>query len=83
MSEGLRRMECLPIVQDDFPPDYKSVREMLVTKIKTCDAVVHMAGFYYGAEPLPLPAEADRRSFTQMEYEIAMELKLPCYVFLC
>lgn len=83
VSEGLRRMECLPIVQDDFPPDYKSVREMLVTKIKTCDAVVHVAGFYYGAEPQPVPAEGERRSFTQMEYEIAMELALPCYVFLC
>lgn len=83
VSEGLRRMECLPIVQDDFPPDYKSVREMLVTKIKTCNAVVHLAGFYYGAESQPLPADDERRSFTQMEYEIAMELGLPCYVFLC
>ncbi len=83
VSEGLRRMECLPIVQDDFPPDYKSVRDMLRTKILTCDAVVHLAGFYYGAEPQPVIPGPDRRSFTQMEYEIAMELKLPCYVFLC
>jgi hypothetical protein len=83
VSEGLRRMECLPIVQDDFPPDYKSVRDMLRTKILTCDAVVHLAGFYYGAEPQPVIPGPDRRSFTQMEYEIAMELKLPVYVFLC
>lgn len=76
-------MECLPIVQDDFPPDYKSVRDMLRTKILTCNAVVHLAGFYYGAEPQPVIPGPDRRSFTQMEYEIAMELKLPCYVFLC
>jgi chaperonin cofactor prefoldin len=76
-------MECLPIVQDDFPPDYKSVRDMLRTKIKDCNAVVHLAGFYYGAEPQPVFPGPDRRSFTQMEYEIAMELKLPCYVFLC
>ncbi len=83
VSEGLRRMECLPIVQDDFPPDYKSVREMLRTKLETCDAVVHLAGFYYGAEPQPVLDGPDRRSFTQMEYEIAVELGLPCYVFLC
>jgi len=83
VSEGLRRMECLPIVQDDFPPDYKSVRDMLRTKIQTCNAVVHLAGFYYGAEPQPVIPGPDRRSFTQMEYEIAMELNLPCYVFLC
>ncbi len=83
VSEGLRRMECLPIVQDDFPPDYKSVRDMLRTKISACNAVVHLAGFYYGAEPQPVIPGPDRRSFTQMEYEIAMELKLPCYVFLC
>ncbi len=77
-------MECLPIVQDDFPPDYKSVREMLRTKLETCNAVVHLAGFYYGAEPQPvLEGSPDRRSFTQLEYEIAVELGLPCYVFLC
>lgn len=76
-------MECLPIVQDDFPPDYKSVRDMLRTKVAACDAVVHLAGFYYGAEPQPVIPGPDRRSFTQMEYEIAMELKKPCYVFLC
>jgi len=84
VSEGLRRMECLPIVQDDFPPDYKSVREMLRSKIGDCDAVVHLAGFYYGAEPQPAPEDPEkRRSFTQLEYEIAVELGLPCYVFLC
>lgn len=83
VAEGLRRMECLPIVQDDFPPDYKSVRDMLRTKIQDCNAVVHLAGFYHGAEPQPIIPGPDRRSFTQMEYEIAMELKLPCYVFLC
>ncbi len=84
VSEGLRRMECLPIVQDDFPPDYKSVREMLRTKLETCNAVVHLAGFYYGAEPQPvLEGSPERRSFTQLEYEIAVELGLPCYVFLC
>ena len=76
-------MECLPIVQDDFPPDYKSVRDMLRTKIGTCNAVVHLAGYYYGAEPEPVPEDSERRSFTQMEYEIAIELGLPCYVFLC
>lgn len=56
---------------------------MLKTKIQTCNAVVHLAGFYYGAEPQPVIPGPDRRSFTQMEYEIAVELKLPCYVFLC
>jgi len=84
VSEGLRRMECLPIVQDDFPPDYKSVKEMLRAKISDCDAVVHLAGFYYGAEPQPVPEDSEeRRSFTQLEYEVAVELGLPCYVFIC
>jgi len=83
VSEGLRKMECLPIVQDDFPPDYKSVRDMLRAKIGKCDAVVHLVNFYYGAEPMPIPAESERRSFMQLEYEIANELGLPCYAFLC
>ncbi len=69
---------------DDFPPDYKSVREMLRTKREIFNAVVHLAGFFYGAEPQPvLEGSPERRSFTQMEYEIAVEMGLPCYVFLC
>jgi hypothetical protein len=32
---------------------------------------------------LPILSGPERWGFTQMQYEIALELKLPCYVFRC
>ena len=68
--------------QPDFATDHRTIRAMLLDKITRCDAVVHVAGFVYGAEPLNRPPDAPRRSYTQLEYEIAVELKKPVFVFL-
>ncbi len=67
----------------EFPPRCRSVREMLREKIARCDAVIHVAGEVYGAEPRERDPALARRSYTQMEYEIARELKKPVYVFIC
>jgi hypothetical protein len=50
--------------------------------IGRCDAVVHLAGFFYGAEPPQRPPGHKRRSYTQIEYDVARELKKPLYLFL-
>jgi hypothetical protein len=42
---------------------------MLRDLIGRCDAVIHLAGFYYGAEPQQRPPRQQRRSYTQIEYE--------------
>ena len=76
-------MDCLPIIGEDYPANYISALEIMMAKMKTCDALVHIAGFYYGKELLLQPPEDERRSLVQMEYEIAMELGLPCCVLLC
>jgi hypothetical protein len=68
--------------RDDFPPDYRVVKEKLRNLIASCDAVVHIAGRCYGLEPKERPADAPRRSYTQLEYDIAVELSKPVYVFL-
>ena len=44
--------------------------------------MIHIAGHCYGAEPEEWPANAPRRSYVQLEYDIAMELGKPVYVFL-
>ena len=56
------------------------IKEALLTaRIADCDAVIHLAGEVYGAEPHE--RSEPRRSYTQLEYEIARELKKPVYVF--
>ena len=55
---------------------------MLRDLIGRCDAVIHLAGFHYGAEPPQRPPGQRRRSYTQIEYDVARELKKPLYLFL-
>ena len=85
VKEALLSMDCFPVEQTNFPPDYRSVREMLKDKIAGCQAVIHIVGKRYGAEPDPakLPEDATRRSYTQMEYDLAQQLNKKVYVFLC
>ena len=85
VKQGLLTMGCFPIEQTNFEPDYRTVRQMLETRIAQCDAVIHIVGVQYGAEPDPasVPKGQTRRSYTQMEAEIARKLGKKLYVFLC
>jgi tetratricopeptide (TPR) repeat protein len=85
VEEALLTMDCMPIEQTNFPPDYRSVREMIEEKVTGCEAVIHIVGTRYGAEPDPstLPEGAVRRSYTQMEADIARKLEKKLYIFVC
>jgi hypothetical protein len=85
VKQGLLTMGCFPIEQTNFEPDYRTVLQMLETRIAQCDAVIHIVGVRYGAEPDPasVPEGETRRSYTQMEAEIARKLGKKLYVFLC
>jgi hypothetical protein len=85
VKQGLLTMGCFPIEQTNFGPDYRTVRQMLETRIAQCEAVIHIVGVRYGAEPDPasVPEGQTRRSYTQMEAEIARKLGKKLYVFLC
>ncbi len=84
-KQALLSIDCHPVEQTNFPPDYRSVEEMLRAKISACDAVLHIVGIRYGAEPDPetLPEGAERQSYTQMEARLARELGKKLYLFLC
>ncbi len=82
VKQQLERKGVLMIVQDDFPTDYGEVRRMLASRIQESDAVICLVGFAYGAEPRGRSADAPRRSYTQIEYDLAQELRKPVYVFL-
>ncbi|HMC25753.1 MAG TPA: DUF4062 domain-containing protein [Candidatus Udaeobacter sp.] len=85
VEEALLTMDCMPIEQTNFPPDYRSVREMIEEKVAGCEAVIHVVGIRYGAEPDPstLSEGAARRSYTQMEADIARKLEKKLYLFVC
>ena len=84
-AKGLMTIGCHPVAQDTFPPDYRQVEDMLRDKIAACDAVVHIVGMRYGEEPPPgsLPEGTPRRSYTQMEADLARQLDKKLYVFVC
>ncbi len=82
VAAALKKLETYAEVQDDWPPDYRTVQAMLRKRIKDCDAVIHLAGLRYGAEPRDLPPGVPRRSYTQMEYHLAREMGKPVYIFL-
>jgi hypothetical protein len=74
ISDILVRLDALPVDQDHFGPDYRSVIAMLRSEIDRCDAVICLVGGCYGYEPKERPADRPRRSYTQLEYEIVIEL---------
>ncbi|MGQ0612235.1 MAG: DUF4062 domain-containing protein, partial [Planctomycetaceae bacterium] len=83
VKEALLTLGCVPVEQSNFPPDARSVREMLRARLAGCPAVVHLAGVAFGAEPRERGAGEPRKSYTQLEYEIARELGKRVYVFVC
>ena len=85
VKQALLTMGCMPIEQTNFAPDYRTVRQMIEEKIADCEAVIHIVGMRYGAEPDPstLPEGAARRSYTQMEADIARKLGKKLYLFVC
>ena len=81
VSDVLMELGAHPVIQEDFGPDHRSVAELLREKIRPCAAVICLVGRSYGHEPLRRDADQPRRSYTQLEYEIAVELGKPVFVF--
>ncbi len=73
VAEWARSRGYEPIVQDEFPvqSDYGTILQMLRERLDPCDAVIHLAGLFYGFGPINRPAGEARRSYTQLEYELA------------
>ncbi len=82
VKEVLLTNDIHPVEQTNFPPDFRSIEELLKAKISGCNAMVSLIGFVYGAEPADHPADKPRRSYTQMEFDIARSLGKPIYQFM-
>ena len=50
VKKGLEDNDYHAVEQDNFPPDYRQLVDKLRERIRSCDAVVHIAGLCYGAE---------------------------------
>lgn len=74
--------DILPVEQSTFPPDYREIEQLLRDKISECDAVICIVGYIFGEEPKFRQPETIRRSYTQMEYDIACQLRVPIYCFI-
>ena len=81
VSHILVTKHVLPVDQEHAVPDYRTIAEILRKRIAGCDAVICLVGRVYGREPQDRPPDAPRRSYTQMEYDIAVELGKPVFLF--
>jgi hypothetical protein len=81
-KNALLTLKIFPIEQSNFELAHGPLTRVLHDLIDRCDAVIHLAGFYYGAEPPQRPVGKPRRSYTQIEYDVARELGKPIYLFL-
>jgi tetratricopeptide (TPR) repeat protein len=72
-----------PVVQDHFEThDDKTVIQMLREEIKGSDAVLHIIGQHYGAEPQSPPKGGSRKSYTQLEADLALKLRKRLFIVL-
>lgn len=69
-----------PVEQAWFNSTNMTLRDSLRSFIQDCDAAVFLVGKLHGAEPSP-PTEP-RRSYTQMEYDMCLEMGKPCFAYL-
>src|SRR6202048_5105680 len=82
VKNALLTLGIFPIEQTNFRLAHGPLTAKLRSLIAPCDAVIHLAGFHYGAEPPQRPPVEPRRSYTQIEYDVARELRNPLFLFL-
>lgn len=84
VAKWARARNYLPVEQADFEvqPDYQTIIHMLRDKLAPCDAVIHLVGFWYGGEPTNRPDNEQRRSYTQLEYELGRALRRQTFRFI-
>lgn len=83
--EALHQIECSPVEESLAGTEYGRIQDMLRRWIDPCQAVIHIVGRDYGGEPDPasLPETQARRSWTQLEYDYAIEQNKKLYVIVC
>ena len=65
IKDTLLSLQIFPIEEISFTRAYGPLKEMLRALIGRCDAVIHLAGFYYGAEPPQRPSREPHAALTR------------------
>lgn len=79
-SDILQQAGILPVVQDYFGPDTRTIEELLRDKILAANAVLCLVGHAFGAAPT-VDGKISARSYTQMEHDLALRYGKPVYLF--
>lgn len=82
VRQVLARRGVKPVLQEGFTTTHLEISEKLTRAISSCDAAIFLVGFAYGDEPTGRPAGVPRRSYSQMEYDIAEGLGIDVFLFL-
>lgn len=81
VTRALLDRQVHPVVKEHFATTHRELNEYLTHHLSQCDAVVSLVGFQFGHSP-DGPEVSDRRSWTQLEYDYAVEHDIPVLVFL-
>ena len=81
-AEKLRQLGHDVVVEETFPMVHLKLTSMLAERIAPCDAVILLIGPVFGARPVDWPPELPWRSYTQLEYDIGLELQKPVFRFI-
>jgi hypothetical protein len=52
-KEAVLTLGAHPIEETNFPIDYRELQALLARRLDPCDAIIHLVGFYYGANRRP------------------------------
>ncbi len=81
VRDELLTLGCMPIVEEHFGTTAGEIRQILLRKIRDCQAMIHLAGMRCGTIPQQIDSTRPR-SYTQLEYDVARELGKPIYTFI-
>ncbi|MEO8350113.1 MAG: tetratricopeptide repeat protein [Chthoniobacteraceae bacterium] len=80
--DALTEMGARPVEHLDHSIAYGPAQGVLNVAIGGCEAVIHLAGFSFGEEPLERTLGAPRRSFAMFEVDVAQALGKPVFHFI-
>lgn len=82
-SAALRALGWQPVLADQSEPASGAFWQQTQPAMRECGAVIHIVGLAYGNEPGQRLAAEPRRSYAQLEYDLAIALRRPLIVFVC
>lgn len=77
LKEHLLKNHIFADTQDTLDPSNPTIKDSIRRSILQADAVICLIGTHFGTAPPSSP----ERSFTQIEYDVAIELNKPLFVF--